>query len=152
VDFIADRVEKAIQPVLEGEGFETVLVEYVARSRILRLYVDHADGITVDDCGRVSRLVGDLLDAEGLSDEIEGRYTLEVSSPGLDRPLVRPAHFKRFVGRKIRVTTQVAQEGRRKLTGELATADDEGIRLVSEGRSYAIAYGTIARARLVPEL
>lgn len=151
---IAERVDQAVGPPLLCEGFEVVLVEFVPRSRILRLYIDHEAGVSVDDCGRVSLLVGDILDGEGLSDEIEGRYTLEVSSPGLDRPLVRPAHFQRFVGRRVRVTTHVAQgeDGQRKLTGELAAADDQGIRVLIDGHPKDISYGTIARARLVPEI
>jgi len=149
---IAKDVERAILPVLERDGFEIVLCEFVARQKILRLFIDHERGVTVDDCATVSRMVSDLLDAEGVSDRISGRYHLEVSSPGLDRPLVKPAHFARFVGRRVQVTTEVLVEGRRNFSGELVAANEQEFEVVVDARRYAIAYGRVARAKLVPEL
>ena len=85
-------------------------------SRILRLYIDRLDseGVTIDDCTTVSRLVSDSLDAEGFSDQIRGRYNLEVSSPGLDRPLVKPVHFQRFVGEVVKAAAHVGVNGRKR--------------------------------------
>ena len=151
------RLEGVIRPLLEADGFDLVLLEYISRSKILRLYIDHPEGIKLDDCGRVSHRVGDLLDAEGLVDGqggIDGQYTLEVSSPGLDRPLVRPAHFQRFVGHNVQLATRraVRDDGRRKLSGKLVAADEQGICIETEGQPLMLAYDTIERARLVPEL
>ena len=149
---IAQQVEQAVAPLLAHHGFELVLAQYQPRGRVLRLFIDHANGVSLDDCTRVSHLVSDLLDAEGVSDHIEGRYTLEVSSPGLDRPLVKPEHFRRFVGHRVSVTTRQLLEGRRKLQGTLAEADDGGIRIEVDGQSHAVRYEDVASARLVPEL
>jgi ribosome maturation factor RimP len=154
---IAKRVEDAISPLLAHDGYDVVLVEYVPRAKVLRLFIDRDGGVTLDDCTRVSHRVGDLLDAEGLTEGtggIDGQYTLEVSSPGLDRPLVRPAHFQRFVGHEVQVATRepVAAAGRRKLTGKLVAADERSICVESEGQPYTLAYDAIERARLVPQL
>ncbi len=139
-------------PVLERDGFELVLCEYVPRQKVLRLFIDTARGVTVDDCADVSRLVSDLLDAEGISDHIDGRFHLEVSSPGLDRPLCKPRDFQRFVGKRAQVTTSALIEGRRNFAGELVAADDEQFVITVDGRRYAIAYARVDRAKLVPEL
>ena len=79
---IVKQVEEAIEPVLEADGFELVMLEYVTGQRILRIFIDKEEGVSLDDCVDVSRLVGDILDGEGLSDQIDGKFRLEVSSPG----------------------------------------------------------------------
>lgn len=149
---ISQAVEAAITPVLEVQGFEVVLVEYVPRSRVLRVFVDHARGVSIDDCTAVSHRISDLLDAEGFSDRFTERYTLEVSSPGLDRPLVKPSHFRRFVGCTAQIQTTEPQDGRRRFRGELLAADDSGIQIDVDGKPRAIGYELIDRARLVPEI
>ncbi len=149
---LVQELEQAIGPVLAAHGYELWLLEYVPRQHILRVYIDNEAGVTLDDCTRVSRLLSDLLDAEGLSDRIEGRYNLEVSSPGLDRPLVRPEHFLRYVGRQVQLHTTTPIEGRKKLAGELAAANSGGIEVRVDGKPYALTYGLIDKARLVPEL
>jgi ribosome maturation factor RimP len=150
---IIDQIDDLVVPVLAGQGFELVLAEYVSGQRLLRLFVDKEGGVTLDDCAQVSRLVGDLMDAEGLSDAIEGRYRLEVSSPGLDRPLVKPEHFQRFIGSKAKLTTKVPQYGRRRFEGEILEADAMSIRFRIEGEDSdcSFAYDMIERARLIPE-
>lgn len=171
------KVEQAILPVLARDGYELVLLEYVARAKIIRLYIDRepgaaptivdeelasagtaafagsnpGSGVTLEDCQRVSRLVSDIMDGEGFSDGIEGRFTLEVSSPGLDRPLVKPKDFKRFAGRKVTLTTREMLDGRRKFAGLLTQADDASVHLEVDGKPWVIAYDVIDRARLVPE-
>lgn len=152
----AVAVADVVRPLLAREGYDLILVEFVPRSRILRLFIDREDagaevGVTIDDCSRMSRLVGDVLDGEGLSDSIGERYTLEVSSPGLDRPLTRPKDFRRFAGEEIKLTTTAALEGRRRFRGRLAAADENEVRLEVDGREYAIGYDIIERARLVPQ-
>jgi len=161
---VVDTVDGAVRPVLAAEGYDLVLVEMLPRPRILRLYIDRNAGdpvpaVSLDDCTRVSRLVSDLLDARGISDTIEGAFSLEVSSPGLDRPLVRPEHFVRFVGRQIKLTTRSPVAGgdgkRRRFNGELLAAEeslDGNIRLQQDGEPFTIAYTQIEKARLVPEL
>jgi ribosome maturation factor RimP len=152
---ISREVEHAVSPVLEREGYELVLVEFIPRQHIVRLYVDREGGVSVEDCARVSHVVGDVLDAEGISDKIPGRYHLEVSSPGLDRPLVKPKDFRRFVGHQVNVTTREpvdGESGRKRFHAELAAADEREVRLVADGKTYVIAYELILRAKLVPEL
>jgi ribosome maturation factor RimP len=158
---LVQAIERAILPVLARDGYDLVLTEYVPRAKVLRLYIDKeagaevsadgASGISLDDCQRVSRLVSDVMDAEGLSDGIDGRFTLEVSSPGLDRPLVKPKDFQRFVGRKVQLSTREMLEGRRKFSGALTAADESAVKLDVDGKPWTIAYDVIERARLVPE-
>ena len=148
---IIQKVEQAIEPVLEAEGFELVMLEYVTGQRILRIFIDKETGISLDDCVDVSRLVGDILDGEGFSDQIDGKFRLEVSSPGLDRPLVKPKHFQRFVGDQVKLTTNKPFDGRRKFSGEILEADERGIRVGSEAEAWSFGYDQIERARLVPQ-
>ncbi len=161
---IEERVASLVEPLLARDGYELVFVEYVPRGQILRLFIDrtegrtdgrtdgHEGGVTLDDCTRVSRTVSDLLDVEGISDDINARYTLEVSSPGLDRPLVKPRDFARFVGHTVKLTTREPIAGRRKFKGALVRADEAGIALEVDGRAQELGYGAIEQARLVPEL
>jgi ribosome maturation factor RimP len=150
---IPGQVEQAVTPVLEREGFELVMVEYIPRGAVLRLFIDREGGVTIDDCVHVSQVLGDLLDAEGISERIPGRYHLEVSSPGLDRPLVKPRDFARFIGREVSLTTREPLEGgRRNFKGALAAALDRHVQLVIDGVTHDIPYDAIARAKLVPEL
>src|SRR5262245_33786016 len=114
---IPAQIETAITPVLVAQGYELVLLEMQPRSKVLRLFIDKPGGVSLDDCTKVSRLVSDVLDGEGISERIPGTFNLEVSSPGLDRPLVRPADFQRFVGKKVNVTTKLPVDGRRKFGG-----------------------------------
>ena len=146
-----DKVQEALSGLLEAEGFDLVLVEFVPRSRVLRLFVDKEGGVTLDNCTTVSHLVGDVLDAEVLDDSLKGKYTLEVSSPGLDRPLTRPKDFIRFVGSKAKLTTREPMAGRHKFTGELLSATDLVIQIDVDGEPVEIAYDLIDRARVVPE-
>ena len=151
------RVERALAPILAHDGFDLVWVEYLAHGKILRLYIDHAEGVTLDHCSQVSRTVSDLLDAEAATvADIAGAYTLEVSSPGLDRPLVRPAHFARFCGRQIRLVSRGPLAGQppqqRTHQGILRAADADGIVLVVDQVAIPLAYDAFDRARLVPEL
>ena len=145
---LAAKVHELSAPLLVENGFELVLVEYISGQKILRIYVDREEG---DDCALVSHWVSDLLDVEGISDGVDGRYRLEISSPGLDRPLVKPEHFKRFVGFPTQVKTVQAIEGRKKFSGEIILADGEKIVLSIDGTSHEIPYTLIERARLVPQ-
>lgn len=115
----------------------------------LRVYIDSPLGVTVDDCARVSHQLGGVLDAEEL---IKGPYTLEVSSPGLDRPLFKPAQYQRFIGETIKLRLRWLIEGRRNITGELQDVDEKKIIVKQAESCYAIPLEAIDRARLVSDL
>ena len=144
---LRERLIALIEPLTERLGYELVDLEYSAGrgSAMVRLYIDRAEGVGIEDCERVSREVSALLDVE---DPIPTAYTLEVSSPGFDRVLRTPAHFERFVGTRVFVELAVAREGRRRYTGTLLAAGESGIELEVDGTRVAVRYGEIAKARL----
>jgi ribosome maturation factor RimP len=118
---------------------EVVLAEVVPAST-LRLFIDHPDGVTLALCERVSGLLGDYRE----------RYSLEVSSPGQDRPLTKPQHYTRFLGRHARVRLREAKDGHKSLTGELVGASDEDVTIAAGDGIVTIPYAQIARSNLVP--
>ena len=128
-------IEELCRPVVEGMGFEWVGVEYHHNSQnaILRIYVDRPEGgIAMDDVVAVTEQINPLLDVE---DPISGMYTLEVSSPGLDRPLFTPAHYEKFVGREAKVTLKRALDRRRRFEGEILRVEGENVVLnIREGK------------------
>jgi ribosome maturation factor RimP len=116
--------------------------------RRVQVMAERLDGrpISIDDCANISRALSALLDVE---DPIEGSYTLEVSSPGLDRPLLKLKDYERYAGHEARVETSAAIEGRRKFKGRLLGADGDRVRLEVDGRQIALDFASIARAKLV---
>ena len=144
-----DELTALLAPVVSEAGMELWALEYNARSGggLLRLYIDNANGVTVDDCERVSHAVSAALDED---DPIPGQYTLEVSSPGLDRVLKTREHFARFVGEKVRVETSVAVEGRKRFSGRLGNVARDEIEVEVDGRIVSIPLAAIHKARLVP--
>lgn len=144
------RLNGLIRPAVEALGYELVGVEFRrGRGRaLLRVYIDQEDGITLDDCQRVSHQVSGVLDVE---DPIVERYDLEVSSPGLDRPLFEPEHFQRFAGRTAKVRLSPPVDGRRKITGVLLGFEDGNVRLDEEGIERRVPLDSVSAARLVPE-
>ncbi|MBN2887110.1 MAG: ribosome maturation factor RimP [Chromatiaceae bacterium] len=137
--------------VVEPLGFELVGVEFFqqgAGRATLRVYIDQARGITLDDCTAVSHQLSAVLDVE---DPLPGQYDLEVSSPGLDRPLVFPEHYQRFVGQTVRVRLAERIEGRRRLEGVLSAYADGVVSIEADGRRWEIPLAAIESARLVPE-
>jgi len=145
------RLEKLLAPGVEALGFELLAVELAGSgpSTVLRIFIDGPQGITVDDCAAVSNQVSGILDVE---DPLPGHYTLEVSSPGLDRPLVKPEHFARFVGEKVRIWLWEPREQRRKWSGMLLQVDDSGILLDVDGEEVRLPFADMEKARLVPRL
>jgi len=137
------------EPLLAQLGYELVDLEYVPgrTHAVLRFFIDRAGGVGLDDCERVSREVSALLDVE---DPVPTGYTLEVSSPGLDRVLRTPAHFQRFVGERVRVELLQSRDGRRRYTGQLTVLRDTGIELNVDGAMVAVSFAEIGRARLAP--
>ena len=111
--------------------------------RVLRLYMDKDGGPNVDDLSRVSRQLGELLDAQ---DTIDGAYTLEVSSPGINRSLKKPEHFLRFVGKRIRIRTRDLIDGRRSFLGILNEVAGGSVRLTQEGKQYWIPFSVIEKS------
>jgi ribosome maturation factor RimP len=118
-----------------------VLLAEVLGGHTLRLFIDHPDGVTLGLCERVTHELGDLRE----------RYALEVSSPGTERPLSKPHHFKRFLGRRARVRTREARDGHRSFTGELVGASDDEVTIAADGGVVAIPYAEIQRSHLIEE-
>lgn len=128
----AAKVMEVLEPHVDRLGFELVLVEYKGSSRggLLRLLVDRPEGgIDLAELEKVSRVVGDLLD---VYDPVEGAYTLEVSSPGLDRPLARLADFERYRGQRVRIRTHQGRDGQKSFVGVLAAVNESGIEVEDE--------------------
>jgi ribosome maturation factor RimP len=146
---LRDRLIALLEPLIEQLGFELVDVEANPGrgSGLLRIYLDSPAGVGVDDCERVSREVSALLDVD---DPMPGAFTLEVSSPGLDRILRKPAHFARFRGERVRVELTEAREGRRRYTGQLLAVGESGIEIEVDGETVAMNFAAIDRARLAP--
>ncbi|MDX1529528.1 MAG: ribosome maturation factor RimP [Gammaproteobacteria bacterium] len=144
------RLNGLIKPAVEALGYELVGVEYRrGRKRaLLRVYIDKSDGITLDDCERASHQVSGVLDVE---DPIVEQYDLEVSSPGLDRPLFEPEHFERFAGHRVRMRMSPPVDGRRKLSGVLLGIEGDQVRVDEEGNERRIPLESVSVARLVPE-
>ena len=137
---VSDRVRDVVEAPLASSGLELVDVEH--GGTLLRVTVDRPGGVDLDTISDASRLVSEALDR---TDVVPGRYVLEVSSPGVERPLRTPEHFRRFVGTTVAVRTRPGTDGDRRVEGELEAADDEGV--VVAGRR--LAYGDIERARTV---
>ncbi len=139
-----------LEPVVAGMGYELVEIEYNPSSRhgLLRLYIDHDDGIQLDDCTDVSNQVSALLDVE---DPIPGHYNLEVSSPGMDRPLRTIRDFERFTGEIVKLKTAMAIDGRRNFKGRLCGIDGDEISIECDGQQFNLSLASIEKARLVPD-
>jgi ribosome maturation factor RimP len=165
---LRDQLAALLRPVVEGEGFELWELEYGSRQggALLRIYIeqprhgaagapseDEASeaGITVDDCARVSHAVSEVMDRE---DPVPGEYTLEVSSPGLDRVLRTLAHFERFVGSLARVEMRTPVGGRKRFQGRLLKVEGGTLQLDAgaDGGVVTLAVDAVHKARLVPEL
>ena len=138
------------EPLLAQLGYELVDLEYAPGRvhAVLRVFIDRAEGVGLDDCERVSHELAALLDVE---DPVPSAYTLEVSSPGLDRVLRTPAHFQRFVGERIWLELRIARDGRRRYTGRLEALSPEGIELNVDGAMVSVKFAEIGRARLAPQ-
>lgn len=162
---VSNRLNDLLEPVVADLGYELVLLEFNPHKggATLRLYIDIAasarvgaaddeidgeSGIKLEDCERVSREVAALLDVE---DVIQQAYRLEVSSPGLDRPLVTPAHFQRFAGEAAKVQMLVPQNGRKRFQGVIVQCDGDSVVLEAPEGRFDLPLADIERARLVPK-
>ncbi len=146
-----ERLCRLLEPAIEVFGLELLGVQLLAQGdhSKLRVYIDSEEGITVDDCARVSHQVSGVLDVE---DPIPGHYTLEVSSPGLDRLLFRHAHYERHKGSRISVKLQAPMEGRRSFKGKLLGMQASKVRLMEDDVEWLIPLDSIGTARLIPEM
>ncbi len=146
-----DELARLLEPTVEGLGYELADLELRigGQGGVIRLFIDKADGVGLGDCENVSRQVSAVLDVE---DPVPGHYVLEVSSPGLDRKLTKPAHFLRFLGHEVRVQMRFPIDGRRKFRGKLLTADDQSFEVEVDGKTHSLPMATMESARLVPSL
>ncbi len=145
-----DRLMQLIEQVVEPMGYELVGVEYRRGndSGLLRVYIDQDGGIVLDDCVAVSRQLSAMLDVE---DPLREAYQLEVSSPGMDRPLFVKEHFERFAGNKARIKLSVKLHGQKRFEGVLRGVQDEDVVLEIDGEMEYLPLDQIDNARLVPE-
>jgi ribosome maturation factor RimP len=148
---LRDQLIELLDPIVTGLGYELWELEYGTRpgGGLLRLYIDSPDGISVDDCARVSRAVSETLDA---ADPISNEYTLEVSSPGLDRVLRTRKHFAQFPGERVRLEMSQPVNGRKRFSGRLTNVDEDAITLEVDGTTVQLPIAGIHKARLAPEL
>jgi len=142
--FVESRLEALLSPAIAGLGFELVKAE--TNGRNMRVFIDHARGVSVNDCARVSEHLTRLLEVERVAFE-----RLEVSSPGLDRELTKPADFVRFAGCRVRLKLKIPMNARKNFTGILRELKESVVMLDEEGALVAIALDNIAKAKLVPE-
>jgi len=139
-----------LEPVLKGMGYELVDVEFrLGGHSVLRLFIDKEGGISLDDCEFVSHQVSGVLDVE---DPIPGHYTLEVSSPGLDRVLRTAEHFSRYAGQLIKLQAHALVNGRKRFKGVLQGLDGQDVVLEVDGQQVRVALDNVHSARLVPDL
>lgn len=146
-----DQLKAILAPVVESMGFEFWGVQYIqGHGAVVRIFIDHEEGISVDDCADVSHQVSGVLDVE---DPINTEYVLEVSSPGMDRPLFTLEQWQRFIGEKIKVRLLGPIEGRRRFTGELleVNEEDEQVLLRHDADVLLVPFGQIDRANVEPQ-
>ena len=144
-------MRQVVEPILESQGMEMVDLEYRRESQgwVLRLYIDREGGISVNDCAEASGEVGAVLE---IRDLVPNPYVLEISSPGLSRPLKKREHFEKYQNRLVKIKTFEPVEGRRNFKGTLLGLEGESVRLEVEGRIYEIPFQNIAKANLEVEL
>lgn len=147
----AQKLTQLLTQVVTGLGYELVGVEWDSstRGRVLRIYIDVEGGISVDDCERVSSQVSALLDVE---DPISGAYLLEVSSPGLDRPLFTLDQYRRFINHKVQIRLKLPVAGQRRFKGVIARIEGDRVVISREdGYEIAVPFENIDKARLIPD-
>ena len=138
------------EPVIEDMGYELIEIEYHPNPNygVLRLYIDKEEGILVEDCSAVSRQISAILDVE---DPVPGKFSLEVSSPGMDRPLRRVEDFQRFTGEVAKIKTSMVFEGQRNFKGRISGIEDDLVIIECENKEVRLPVTAIDKARLVPD-
>jgi ribosome maturation factor RimP len=146
------ELEQLIAPVLNVLGFELVGCRFVSEfgRQTLRIFIDGPEGVTVDDCTQVGRQINAVL---AVNSSVGQSYDVEVSSPGLDRPLFTLAHFQRFIGQQVKLSLREPLSGRRNFTGKLVSADASGnVVIHMDEQDVTLAFDNIEKANLVPDL
>ena len=138
------------EPVISGMGYELIEIEHFPNPKhgVLRLYIDKEGGVDVEDCSNVSRQISALIDVE---DPVSGQFNLEISSPGLDRPLRRVKDFHRFTGSLVKIKTVVPMDGQRNFKGRLLKADDDVLVIETDTEEISMPMSAVDKARIVPE-
>ena len=146
-----NTIEQTVAAALEGQGVELVdlVIQNQGRKKLLQFFVDKQGGVTLDDCAALTDKIDSILEMENL---MEGAYILEVSSPGIKRALKKPAHFKRFVGERVRVIVKTPIEGRGFFTGTIASADENGFVLDDGTTQFNFKYTDVKKVNLDPVL
>ena len=144
---IISNIKELLEPILIEKNLELFDIEFkgLGRKGILRVYIDKEEGVTIDDCARISRELGALLDVH---DVIPGSYNLEISSPGLTRPLRKPSDYLRFKGKKVKIKTVEDIGNKKVFKGKLLDFIDDTVSLETDGMNYLIPYSKIEKANL----
>lgn len=145
---VSEQITQLVEKPVESLGYEVVGVEYIKNGRdtILRIYIDSDQGITIEDCERVSHQVSGILEVE---DPISQAYSLEVSSPGFDRPLFKQRDFERFAGYQVKIVMKLPIQGRRNFKGLLQGVNDTDVLVEVDGEVYELPFAKVSKARLV---
>lgn len=148
---VPEKLQGLIEPTVESLGYQLVGIEYLNQGKhsLLRVYIDSEAGITADDCSRVSHQISGLLDVE---DVVKGHYNLEISSPGLDRPIFTIDQFKRFIGHIVKIQLVMPLDGRRKLCGQLQAVKNNMVVIDVDGTEFVLPVNDITKANIVPDL
>lgn len=147
------KLEQSLNDMLtapvEALGFEFVGLEFIRAGKFstLRVYIDSPEGISVDDCADVSHQVSAVLDVE---DPISSNYNLEVSSPGMDRPLFKEAHYQAIIGEDVSLRLRIPQDGRRNFKGQLTGCENGSIQVTVDGQSFNLMLNNVEKGNLVP--
>jgi ribosome maturation factor RimP len=148
-----DKLTELLRPAVEGLGYELVGIEHLPMGKhtVLRIYIDSSNGITVSDCSQVSHQVSGVLEVE---EPIKGQFTLEVSSPGIDRPLFNFEQFKQFVGSKVKIKLYHAIEGKRKITGLIESIEGEDINVkdADSDTVFQLTIDDIDKANIISDI
>jgi ribosome maturation factor RimP len=148
-----DKLTQLLAPAVEGLGFELVGIEHLPQGKqsLLRVYIDSPEGVTIENCSRVSHQISGVLEVE---EPIKGHFSLEVSSPGIDRPLFKREHFERFVGSKVKIKLHHAIEGRRNIVGVLEKLEGEAVyvQVDDTGETCQVQLDDIDKANVIGEL
>lgn len=144
-----EQLQALLAPVVEALGYQCWGVEFISQGRhsLLRVYIDHPDGILIDDCEKVSRQISGVLDVE---DPVSGEYTLEVSSPGMDRPLFTLEQFAAHVGAQVKIRLRSPYEGRRNFQGVLRGVEEQDVVVQVDNHEYLLPIESIDKANIIP--
>jgi len=148
---VPEKLQLIVENAVESLGYELVGVEFLARdkSSLLRVYVDKEQGITLEDCEAVSHQLSGVMDVE---DPIAGNYQLEISSPGLDRPIFKASDFQRFSGQQVKIKLARPLDGRKNFTGFLKGLQEDDVVIEMDGQDIHLSLASIDQARLIPSI